>query len=161
MRHINNIVLHCTANWMSFAELEDYFTSVKEWKHPGYHVAIAPNGSSKILLPYDKVANGVRGHNDDAIHLATISGVDRNTGKIKDTRTTYQILKLEIEIYRALSFLQNYQDIKDVKIVGHRDFSYDKNGNEIIDPWERNKECPCYNAMQEYGWITNTKGLPT
>ena len=35
-------------------------------------------------------------------------------------------------------------------IQGHRDFSPDTNGNGIIDPWERIKECPCFDAKIEY-----------
>jgi N-acetyl-anhydromuramyl-L-alanine amidase AmpD len=34
------------------------------------------------------------------------------------------------------------------KIQGHRDFSPDKNRNGKVDPWERIKECPCFDAIE-------------
>ena len=36
------------------------------------------------------------------------------------------------------------------RIVGHRDFSEDKNGNGTIEPWEWIKACPCFDAKKEY-----------
>ena len=36
------------------------------------------------------------------------------------------------------------------KIQGHRDFSPDTNHNGVVDPWERIKECPCFDAIPEY-----------
>jgi N-acetylmuramoyl-L-alanine amidase len=30
------------------------------------------------------------------------------------------------------------------RVCGHRDLSPDLNGNGKVDPWERLKECPCY-----------------
>jgi N-acetylmuramoyl-L-alanine amidase len=34
-------------------------------------------------------------------------------------------------------------------VVGHRDLSPDKNYNGIVDPWERTKECPCFEVKAE------------
>ena len=34
-------------------------------------------------------------------------------------------------------------------MVGHRDLSPDKNYNGIVDPWERTKECPCFEVKAE------------
>ena len=31
-----------------------------------------------------------------------------------------------------------------------RDLSPDRNHNGVVDPWERIKECPCFDAMTEY-----------
>ena len=36
------------------------------------------------------------------------------------------------------------------QVQGHRDFSPDKNGNGKVDVWERIKECPCFDAKDEY-----------
>ncbi|CDC98944.1 n-acetylmuramoyl-L-alanine amidase [Prevotella sp. CAG:474] len=35
-------------------------------------------------------------------------------------------------------------------IQGHRDFSPDLNGNGRVDPAERIKVCPCFDAKVEY-----------
>ena len=39
------------------------------------------------------------------------------------------------------------------QIVGHRDLSPDLNGNGVIDPWERIKDCPCFDAILEYAGL--------
>ena len=41
----------------------------------------------------------------------------------------------------------------EAKIMGHRDISPDKNHNGVVDPWERIKECPCFDAIPEYADI--------
>ena len=45
------------------------------------------------------------------------------------------------------------QRYPDAKIMGHRDISPDKNHNGVVDPWERIKECPCFDAIPEYADI--------
>ena len=39
---------------------------------------------------------------------------------------------------------------KIVQVIGHRDTSPDTNNNGVIDPFERIKECPCYDVIPEY-----------
>lgn len=42
------------------------------------------------------------------------------------------------------------EEFPQARIRGHRDFSPDRNGNGIIEPFEYIKECPCFNAEEEY-----------
>ncbi len=50
-------------------------------------------------------------------------------------------------MHRLVSeLLQRYPD---AKVVGHRDLSPDTNYNGIVDPWERIKECPCFEVKAE------------
>ena len=44
------------------------------------------------------------------------------------------------------NLLQSYPE---ARVVGHRDLSPDKNYNGIVDPWERTKECPCFEVKAE------------
>jgi len=44
-------------------------------------------------------------------------------------------------------WLQRYPE---AKVVGHRDLSPDTNYNGIVDPWERIKECPCFEVIGEF-----------
>ena len=57
----------------------------------------------------------------------------------------------------ALGNLKNAEHVHEIwpraKICGHRDFSPDKNGNGVIDPWEYIKACPCFDARHEYAYI--------
>ena len=36
------------------------------------------------------------------------------------------------------------------KVMGHRDTSPDKDGDGIVEPHEWIKQCPCFNAIDEY-----------
>jgi len=145
MRVINNIVLHCTASPQnaSIKSILDYHHKVKGWKVAGYHYIIEADGMYENPVNIKDVSNGVAGHNKDSIHIAYIGGVDAH-GKAVDNRTPHQKQTL-LELIKSMKKL-----FPNAKVLGHRDFSEDKNGNGIIDPWERIKECPCYSPIEEY-----------
>lgn len=146
-RKIRYIVLHCTATpqTTSIASLLSGFRA-RGWSAPGYHYVVSPEGKLHQLLPEDKVSNGVKGFNAHAINIAYIGGVDQK-GKGIDNRTPEQKFTL-IETLRTLK--KRYPE---ARILGHRDFSPDLNHNGIVDPWERIKECPCFNAINEYAHL--------
>ena len=81
--------------------------------------------------------------------------MDQNDySKALDTRTEAQKQSLIVAIFYVIGFLKAYQDhIPDIK--GHRDFSPDQNNDGIISAWERIKECPSFDAIKEYQWITD------
>lgn len=147
MRKINNIVVHCTGGpaTQTVSDIKAEFKR-KGWKNPGYHYLIDKEGTITQLLDLSKVANGVKGHNSDSVHVAYIGGI----GSLKnenDTRTGEQKKSL-LQIIKKL-----HKDFPEAQIKGHRDFSPDQNHNGIIDPWERIKACPCFDAMEEYKGI--------
>lgn len=148
MRKINNIVIHCTATSQdtSIQSITEFWKFVKGWKSPGYHYIIDKNGVTTQLLEEKFVSNGVAGHNSDAIHIAYIGGIDKN-GNAVDNRTLMQKAAL-IGMIKTLR-----HKYPNTTVLGHRDFSQDKNGNGIIDPWERIKECPCFDAKLAYNHI--------
>ena len=102
-----------------------------------------PSGRVERLLPDEQISNGVQGYNSTAINVAYVGGIDAN-GKGVDNRTPEQ----KKSLISVLSELK--KKYPDAKIMGHRDISPDKNGNGIVDPWERIKECPVFDAMEEY-----------
>lgn len=144
MRTIKRIFVHCTASRQT-ATVNDIKAEFrrKGWKNPGYHYLIDPGGAIHQLLDDDRVSNGVKGYNSTSINVAYIGGID-NTGKGVDNRTDPQ-KKALVKILKILR--QRYPD---AVIMGHRDISPDTNKNGIVDPWERIKECPCFDAMVEY-----------
>lgn len=144
MRKIERIFVHCTAGNQN-ATVEDLMVAFKSrgWVYPGYHYAVLKNGAIRQLLDEDKISNGVKGYNSTSINIAYTGGIDRS-GKGVDNRTEEQKKSL-ISLLKSLR--ERYPD---AKIMGHRDISPDKNGNGIVDPWERIKECPCFDAMVEY-----------
>lgn len=144
MRQIKHIFVHCTAGSQK-QTVEDLMAEFKAkgWHAPGYHYVIAPDGKVTKLLDTDKVSNGVKGYNSNSINVAYIGGIDEN-GRPKDTRT-FEQKKALLQLLKWLKVEHFGADI-----MGHRDISPDKNGNGIVDPWERIKECPCFDAKEEY-----------
>lgn len=144
MRTIERIFVHCTAGSQkqTIEDLKAEFKA-KGWKHPGYHYAVMPSGRIEQMLPEEEISNGVQGYNSTSINVAYIGGIDGN-GKATDNRTSEQKKSL-VELLKQLR--DRYPK---AKIMGHRDISPDKNGNGIVDPWERIKECPCFDAKTEY-----------
>lgn len=144
MRTIKRIFVHCTAGNQN-ATVEDVMRAFKArgWKNPGYHYLILANGAVHQLMDESEPSNGVRGYNSTSINVAYTGGVDR-AGNAVDNRTDQQKCSL-ITLLKSLK-----ECYPDAKIMGHRDISPDVNGNGIVDPWERIKECPCFDAMIEY-----------
>lgn len=144
MRKIERIFVHCTASNQN-ATVDDIKAEFKAkgWVNPGYHYLIDKQGTVHVLLEESKVSNGVQGYNQTSINVAYIGGID-SKGKGVDNRTEAQKKSL-LNLLKSLA-----AKYPDAKILGHRDISPDKNGNGIVDPWERIKECPCFNAKEEY-----------
>lgn len=145
MRKVNFIVLHCTGGPQNqtLASIQAHWRNVLRWRNPGYHRLVAANGTVHQLADYNTISNGVEGHNRDAIHLSYTGGVD-DRGRIVDTRTTAQRKALEQLVYEC------HQMHPEAAIVGHRDFSPDKNRNGIIEPSEWTKACPSFSVQ---GWL--------
>lgn len=144
MRSIKRIFVHCTAGSQrqTVADLQAEFKR-KKWKRPGYHYVVQADGTIRQLLDEEYVSNGVKGYNSTSIHVAYMGGIDAQ-GKATDNRTDAQKESLR----KLLKLLKSRYPEAD--IMGHRDISPDKNGNGIVDSWERIKECPCFNAKEEY-----------
>lgn len=164
MRRINTIFVHCSAGHGDLAAVKRWWHNPRPnglgWRIGGYHKWVDYNGMITNVHPIDVVTNGVRNHNSDALHIAYRGGVDRsNVNKATDTRTHEQKAGLITGIREFLEALKQHQPIDHIRIMGHRDVSVDANGNGIIDPWERIKECPSFNAIPEYSWMTGTSHL--
>jgi len=133
MRTINFLVLHCTATpqTTTIAQIESYWKNVLNWKNKGYHFIVEPNGRIHNVTPIESVANGVKNHNLDSIHIAYIGGVDRENKPI-DNRTFDQKNSLNYILRKLIC------EFPDAEILGHRDFK------------GVNKACPCFDAKKEY-----------
>lgn len=147
MRKIEHIFVHCTASRQT-ASVNDIRNEFKRkgWKNPGYHYLIDTGGAIHQLLDDEKISNGVKGYNGTAINVAYIGGID-SAGKATDNRTEPQ-KKALVKLLRML-----HARYPGAVILGHRDISPDANGNGRVDPWERIKECPCFDAKTEYAGL--------
>ena len=152
---VKYIVIHCTAGFGDLKSIKKHWHNVLGWKTGGYHRIVKEDGKTHKLYPFHRQVNGVKGHNHEAIHISYIGGVDpKNYSKAKDTRTNNQNDSIIKNIIDAMCWLSdNGNDLSQVKILGHRDFSPDKNGNGIIESWERIKECPSFEVSEEYAYL--------
>ena len=134
-RAIKYIAIHCTATQPSatIAAILRYWKDHLGWKNPGYHLLIEPNGTINRLLPFDGIANGVRGFNNHTIHISYIGGITKE-GKPVDNRTDKQ----KKAILDCIAEVKEWSDNKNLIIQGHRDFP------------NQNKACPCFDAKAEY-----------
>ena len=108
----------------------------------GYHFYIRKNGDIKSLRPVEKPGAHARGYNANSLGVCYEGGLDVN-GRPADTRT----LRQKEAMHRLVAdLLQSYPE---ARVVGHRDLSPDRNYNGIVDPWERMKECPCFEVKAE------------
>ena len=74
MRHINRLVIHCTATseQAATAAIKNYWKNTLGWKNPGYHMIIERDGSITELAKFDKGVNGAKGFNHDSIHICLL-----------------------------------------------------------------------------------------
>lgn len=156
MRQIKYIVVHCTAGSQAqkATDVVRFHTGPKDkgglgWKAPGYHYVVEADGNVVNTWPEEKISNGVKGYNSYCINVCWVGGVEltKPSHSAIDNRTIAQKHAL-IALLKELK-----KQYPDAQIRGHRDFSDDKNGNGVIDPWERIKECPCFDAITEYSFI--------
>lgn len=150
-KNIKTIFIHCTAGYGNVESMKRFWKTLG-WNSPGYHLVIAICGNIEVVQPFSLYANGVKGMNADSIHISYIGGVDpKNINKAVDTRTPEQKEGIIKAIKLATDWIKSTGGTTtNIKIMGHRDASPDQNGNGKIDSWERNKECPSFDAIPEY-----------
>ena len=153
MRSIKTAVIHCSATqegvWIDEATIEGWhkkrFKKIGG-KHIGYHVLIYLDGTIVQTKGTQFIGQHVAGANSATIGICYIGGLN-DKGKPKDTRTTEQKASL-ITVLKELK--TSYPDIT---FKGHRDYSPDKNGNGIIEPFEFLKSCPSFDVAKEYKYL--------
>lgn len=146
MRKINAIVIHCSATVEGQdidIKLIDEWHRKRGFKKVGYHYVIKLDGEIQKGRAESEVGAHVKGHNFSSIGICYIGGLAKNM-KPKDTRTAAQKNSL-LSLIKGLKL--RYPD---AIVLGHRDYSEDKNKNGIIEPFEWSKACPCFDAIIEY-----------
>lgn len=152
-RTIHTIILHCSATRASSTYSVEQLTSdhkARGFDGPGYHAYIRKDGSVVPLRPMTRIGAHVQDHNTGSFGICFEGGLD-DKGNPADTRTPAQKKAMHEYVVALVTFLKTVGQTVTV-ICGHRDFSPDKNGNGKIDPWERIKECPCFDAIPEFAY---------
>lgn len=145
-RRIDYLVVHCTATregqHITVEDIRRWHMN-KGWSDIGYHYVIYLDGSIHKGRPVSRIGAHVKGFNKYSIGITYVGGVSKDLAP-KDTRTYEQ--------KKALSLLLSELKCRHpkAKIMGHRDFSPDKNNNGIIEPFEWMKACPSFDAKGEY-----------
>lgn len=153
VRTVNQIAVHCTATQegrpVTIAEIDSWhkargFNKQKLSGHYcGYHFVIALDGTIMCGRDLTEIGAHVTNYNSHSIGICYVGGLDCS-GNSKDTRTEEQ----KETLIWLITNLKHTLNI--CKVQGHRDYSEDKNGNGIIEPFEYLKTCPCFDAIPEY-----------
>ena len=147
MREIKFIVVHCTATppEVTIESIQQYWKEHLGWKNPGYHYIIRRNGEIVNINEEENISNGVKGYNENSIHISYIGGIDKH-GKPIDNRTDAQKHAL---FNKLVALSEKYSN---AIILGHRDFSPDKDGDGKIEYYEWIKACPAFDVRE---WLKN------
>lgn len=134
MRKISEIILHCSdtpaGREVTVDDIRRWHVDERGWSDIGYHYVVYLDGTVHEGRPEAIQGAHCRGHNKQSIGICYIGG-----GSGKDTRTEEQ---KEALVDLLLILKTKYPD---AKIHGHRDFS--------------NKQCPSFDATEEYANISN------
>lgn len=149
MRNIEYIVVHCTATkqGINFSASDiDRWHKQRGWSGIGYHYVVDIYGNVEKGRQDNKIGAHVKGFNKNSIGVVYVGGLSKKMYP-KDTRNRKQKASLKLLIK---SLKRKYPN---AKILGHRDFSLDINGNGVLEPFEFIKACPCFDAKKEYEYL--------
>lgn len=136
VRPITDIILHCTdttANPDITAADVDRWHRQKGWDGIGYHYLIRTDGTVDCGRDLSRPGAHCYGHNAESIGICYVGGCTPD-GQHMDTRTPQQHIAL-------VALLRVLHDVwPEATLHGHRD-------------WNAGKDCPCFDAQKEYGFI--------
>lgn len=134
-RKINEIIIHCTDtehdSEVTIEDLKKWHIEERGFKYIGYHFFIDLSGNVTVCRPLSVPGAHCKKHNSNSIGIAYAGG--RKNGDYSDTRNANQKEALN----RLIALLVHVFPID--KISGHKDYA--------------NKECPCFDAKEEYSHI--------
>jgi N-acetylmuramoyl-L-alanine amidase len=145
MRKIRYIVVHCSATQngkrITAADIDRWHRE-KGWAKIGYHYVIEIDGTVQKGRDDSEIGAHVAGSNANSIGICMI-GIDKFTPdqwrSLRDLHATLSASHLDAEW------------------LGHRDFSPDKDGDGVIEPFEWIKTCPGFDVR---GWVAAGHVVP-
>ena len=159
-REINELTVHCSATKPGTevnVDVIDVWHKARGFKKQpgsghicGYHFLVLEDGTIQTGRLINEIGAHVSGSNGNSIGICYAGGIGADD-KAVDTRTSEQKKALEFLLTRLVAMFPS------ATIKGHRDHSPDLNGDGIVEPWEFIKECPCFNAMEEYKFLCHGK----
>lgn len=131
MRHINRIIIHCTATPEGrevTIEQIDVWHRARGFNCIGYHYVIYLDGTIHEGRPLERIGAHCLGQNAHSIGIAYVGGLAADGFTPKDTRTPAQRAALHALVNRLRS------QFTDATIHGHREFAA--------------KACPCFDISE-------------
>lgn len=144
MRHLERIILHCTATLgnesgdVDIDTVRTWHVEGNGWADVGYHYLVRRDGTVEPGRPLDVPGAHTKGHNWDSIGIAFSGGLNASNRSPEDTRTPEQRKSLYGLLNALLVVFPTIHSIH-----GHREFSA--------------KACPCFDARDEYQALTDGK----
>lgn len=114
------------------------------WQDIGYHWVIEESGRIMVGRPLQIAPAAVAGFNTHAIAICYVGGLNAR-GQPEDTRNPEQRRALA----SLVKTLATHYGIAEKDILGHRDFSPDRNHDGRITRDEWLKDCPCFDVQSE------------
>ena len=152
MRPITRIILHCSASMegvdLTGQDILRMHTNPisqggRGWKNPGYHYVIRLNGKVDQILPESHIANGVKGYNQDSIHICYIGGLmkkEQGKGKSEKSLPAKLVPANTLTAKQRASIAALLHDLRTrypkATLHGHNEFAA--------------KACPCFRVKDEF-----------
>lgn len=114
------------------------------WTDIGYHWVIEESGRIMVGRPLNYAPAAVAGFNTHSIAICYVGGLNAR-GQPEDTRTPEQRTALAA----LVKTLARHYGIEKDRILGHRDYSPDKDGDGVVERHEWLKDCPCFDVQAE------------
>jgi N-acetyl-anhydromuramyl-L-alanine amidase AmpD len=142
MRHIDEIVIHCTAtnpSWYADKSAQDvaqeirrWHTQERKWSDIGYHFIVHRNGEVATGRPVSRSGAHVAGHNKNTIGVSLVGG----RGGCSDDSFLDNFTEEQEKALRELieDLKKDHKTI--TKVTGHNDYA--------------SKACPCFDVDEWY-----------
>ena len=137
MRHIDLIVIHCSATRsnQNFPVTALIRCHAERFGFTGYHYYITRDGTTYQTRHENLIGAHAKGYNQHSLGVCYEGGLDEHSIPT-DTRTPMQKRAL-LKLLRRLK-----KEHPDARIIGHRDLP------------NVHKACPCFDAFAEYRDLT-------
>src|SRR5688572_3246568 len=135
MRLILGIVIHCSASANGDGRVGrhtiDGWHRARGWRKIGYHYVIEVDGTVEIGRELEEIGAHVEGFNSRTIGICMV-GTDKFTPHQWSSLAT---------LVKDLN-----QRFPAATVMGHRDYSPDKDGDGVVEKWEWLKICPGFDV---------------
>lgn len=141
MRHINLIVIHCTASRNGRVKPINEIRAdhlARGFNNVGYHYVIQPDGHVDLGRDEEQPGAHAKGHNAHSIGVCLVGGLggpDKHNPGLY-TEAAWEALRITVQV-----LMDRYPA---AAVVGHRDLSPDLDGDGQVEPHEWLKLCPAF-----------------